>query len=216
MRVYKFYNPKYAIDNLKKRRLKISTRNSLNDPFEFNAFSFRERKERLVWASTLDGLFRNKGVICFCGSWSNPVIWSHYAENHTGLALGFDVPNSLLLKVTYADRRLDFSKEWGSSKSDNERLMRKALSTKFKHWEYENEYRLSAALDEPDPDSGHYFLPFSKELILRKIVIGAKSSLTTLDIRNAYGTREDIEIVTGRLAFKSFSIVKQRSEAHQR
>jgi hypothetical protein len=39
-------------------------------------------------------------------SWENPVLWSHYAEGHKGVCLGFDVKEELLEEVKYADELL--------------------------------------------------------------------------------------------------------------
>ena len=39
-------------------------------------------------------------------SWHNPVQWSHYASKHTGICLGFDVPDEHLGEVTYSRTRL--------------------------------------------------------------------------------------------------------------
>jgi hypothetical protein len=40
-------------------------------------------------------------MLCFSRDWHNPVQWSHYADKHRGICLGFDVPDSLLVPVQY-------------------------------------------------------------------------------------------------------------------
>jgi hypothetical protein len=46
------------------------------------------------------------GLLCFAGDWSEPVMWSHYAEKHTGICLGFDVSRSAVQQVSYQDDRI--------------------------------------------------------------------------------------------------------------
>lgn len=53
-------------------------------------------------------LGKNGAVISFCAKWANPVIWSHYADEHRGMALGFDIPESLLFKIGYEDKKIPF------------------------------------------------------------------------------------------------------------
>jgi hypothetical protein len=38
----------------------------------------------------------SQGLLCFGADWSSSVMWSHYADKHKGICLGFDVRRSLL------------------------------------------------------------------------------------------------------------------------
>jgi len=51
-------------------------------------------------------LAQERGLLRFSRDWHNPVLWSHYASRHTGLCLGFDVPDDCLGPVSYSRKRL--------------------------------------------------------------------------------------------------------------
>jgi len=48
------------------------------------------------------------GVMCFSSTWKNPVMWSHYADQHRGICLGFEVPDVYRKKIKYVARRQPF------------------------------------------------------------------------------------------------------------
>ena len=60
----------------------------------------------MAFAAMKTQLNETKGLICFSRTWSNPLLWGHYAEKHTGIALGFDVPDQLLSQVLYTSQRV--------------------------------------------------------------------------------------------------------------
>jgi hypothetical protein len=103
--------------------LKLALIDSLNDPFEFLGVASRDSNVRRQYRFLKDGFARYMGLLCFSENWRNPVQWSHYAERHRGICLGFDVsPTVELRKVVYVDERLKPSRsamsrwwpEWGS------------------------------------------------------------------------------------------------------
>jgi len=209
VRVYKFYGKKYGLDALSKRRLKISTLDDLNDPFEFRGFKLSSKEARNAWERTRSELFSDKGLICFCKDWSNPVIWSHYAECHRGIALGFDIPAAKVLEVKYRKTRLPFPELSKMPASKLVGLMQSSLATKFKHWEYENEVRVFISADETCPETGLFFADFDDTFKLREIVIGPLSDITSEEIRE----NSDIgsaKIITSRLAFRDYRVAIQR------
>src|SRR6266481_1005763 len=66
---------------------------SFNDPFECSASTSADANH--YWNNSLDSLRQavsSSGVCCFCRSFSNPLLWSHYADSHTGFALGISRP----------------------------------------------------------------------------------------------------------------------------
>jgi len=88
MRVYKFLEKKWALAALRDKRLKIGRWTGLNDPFDLLPFAAAEadRVRRLSLAITLAEMNTRAGWVCFSRTWSNPIIWAHYAEQHNGLA----------------------------------------------------------------------------------------------------------------------------------
>ena len=75
------------------------------------------------------------GLLCFSKSWRNPVLWSHYADEHKGICLGLDVPESCLHEVKYVPERLQFEQL-----VPDEGQLQHLLRTKFKDWRHEAEY----------------------------------------------------------------------------
>src|SRR5688500_15130857 len=106
MRVYHFLNRQFGLQDLKLRQLKIATLDDINDPFELLAVYSRDADERRAFRDFKRDWGKRFGMLCFSKTWKNPVQWSHYAEKHRGMCLGFDVPDSLLTEVSYSVRRL--------------------------------------------------------------------------------------------------------------
>ncbi|WP_157981903.1 DUF2971 domain-containing protein [Aliidiomarina sedimenti] len=213
MRLYHFLNEQFGLEDIRKRRLKVARIDELNDPFEFAGVNFKDRPLRDAFRKMKREISQNSGLLCFSTKWSNPVIWSHYADRHRGLCLGFDVADMSVGPVSYSGRRLAVELDSLRTPRDlSEEYVRKILFTKYAHWRYENEYRGFVTLDEVDEATGLYFVEFSERLILRQVIIGAESAISRKSLSEALGEElQDVEQIKARLAFKSFSVVPQRS-----
>ena len=95
-----------VLRDMKESRLKIARIPELNDPFEFAAVDLSDTDFRWAWESMKQSMSSDCGILCFSGNWSNPVLWAHYADRHEGLCLGFDIPDELLKKVEYTEKRV--------------------------------------------------------------------------------------------------------------
>ncbi|MDV7141946.1 DUF2971 domain-containing protein [Tropicimonas sp. TH_r6] len=210
MRVFKFCNLEFGRDNLKRHRLKISTLSDLNDPFEFRGFKVKGKASRLTWDRTRSSLLSNKGIICFSRDWSDPVLWSHYADSHRGLALGFDIPDDLLVGVDYRKKRKNYGDISSLSKNEKEALILSSLATKYKRWEYENEVRVFVSIETKDPETKLFFKNFDEKLVLKEIVIGPLAKVSSHELRKACG-QPDIKVTTSRLAFTKYGVVSQEN-----
>jgi hypothetical protein len=214
VRVYKFYPLESALRNLSEKRLKLSMIRDLNDPFEFLGYRFPNRRIRSAWENMRRSVWNDKGLICFSESWSNPVLWSHYADKHQGLALGFDIMKQYLHKINYIrDRPLFDIDNW--TEVEKHKAIERSLGQKFLHWNYEQEQRIFVPLSECLYEEGLWFKPFDGELRLAEVVIGAKSETTSLAIRNA-ARNASLPTITARLAFQSFNVVKQLNSKRQK
>jgi hypothetical protein len=220
MLVYHFVKADHGIENLQKRRLKIAELHSLNDPFELFAVDMSNEGVRIKFEYLKEELAKNHGLLCFSKVWNNPVMWGHYADRHTGLCLGFEIPEAtpesdgLIKEVTYSRKRLvadleKLSNPNNLSKADAQRF----LFTKYAHWRYEKEYRSFATLENKDPKTGLYFANFSDQLKLKRVIVGARSTLSRSDINLALGElASGVETIKARLAFQTFSVVQQKNE----
>ncbi|MCI0623839.1 MAG: DUF2971 domain-containing protein [Acidobacteria bacterium] len=204
MLVYHFLPARYALDNLTHRRMKIATFDDLNDPFDLAAFSHphpRARRELRAWKSAMSQQY---GMLCFCRGWHNTLLWSHYAEKHTGMALGFEVPDELLEEVRYVAgrqiiQRIDY------------RTARDLLFTKFLDWQYEAELRVYTPLQDRDVSTGLYFVNFSNQLRLKRVICGPLCTTSKAAISESLGgNQENVQLVKARLAFKTFRVVTQK------
>lgn len=206
MRAYYFTNATHGLAAMRDRRLKAARIHELNDPFEFLGVELSDREFRQVLTATKRHLSESNGLLCFSKSWRHPMLWSHYADKHRGVCLGLDVNDEKLEHVSYVNSR--FSKP---PNPISQIFMQKLLYTKFAHWSYEDEYRLYVSLN--DQENGLYFVPFSEELSLRQIIVGAESAVTRAQVSIALGTMaSDVEQFKARPAFKSFKIVRQKNE----
>ncbi|MYN16382.1 DUF2971 domain-containing protein [Rugamonas sp. FT107W] len=212
MRVWHFVNEQYGLENIRRRRLKIATLNELNDPFDFLGVNLGDDNLRRAFRVMKDELAQNRGILCFSRDWTNPVQWSHYADKHKGLCLGFEIPDELLGAVSYSRKRLVVETEaLRSPRALPPDIVTKLLFTKYSHWRYENEVRCFVNLDERDADSGLYFADFADNLELSAVVVGAQSSVSRKDLSLALGDlQKSVKTVKARLAFSTFKVVQQR------
>ena len=216
MRVYKFYPKHWALDAVQRERLKIATFDDLNDPFELSAINVSDKYNRAVHKKIRDKLTSEIGFISFSLTWNDPVVWSHYADNHKGIALEFDIPEIQLTKIEYMKLMITPSQYFGKGGITDESVTKRMLERKFAHWKYEREVRRILNLTTRDPVSGLFFKDFDNEMKLTKIILGAHykpqgASKWQYELEN-FG----IEIVTSRLAFSKFEVVKQNNKRLQK
>lgn len=208
MIVYYFTSEKYAIENLRLKRLKISNFSNVNDPFELLGIEMRDKEIRRTVNFEKSKASKKYGLLCFSEDKYNPVQWAHYADNHKGVCLGFDIPESKLRKVRYVKERL--ARETLDLPDYNEKL----LTTKFSHWRYEKERRLLVELNSYSvDDNGLRFEYFNNEMMLREVYLGCRSELTLDDISTAYrSVNKSVITKITRPSFRDFRIVWDQSK----
>ena len=204
MRVYHFLPANWALDDILKRRLRISEIDQLNDPFELWCVHQRDRRLRQPLREFKKEMSKKFGMIYFSKRWHNPLLWSHYADKHRGMCLGFDVDDRGLKEVNYVTERSDL-KMSPTLESVNELLF-----TKFRDWQYEEEWRNWFRLDEREGE--HYFYPFDNFVQLRQVIAGPLCDLSRSSIQDALrGYPNPVAIIRARLAFRTFRVVRNRA-----
>lgn len=215
MRVYKFLNKQFGIKGLYERRLKQSRIHELNDPFELAPYDLTDPAVRNAFATLRENLGQENGLICFSGSWQNPVIWAHYADKHQGICLGFEIPpitgdggKDIAKKVTYISRRLRFPSEFVSLPQSRQlKYVDRIPFTKFSHWAYEKEIRVWGRLSNEE-DGLHYF-EFENRMRLVEVRVGASCSLARSAIMRAIGTLGgEPKVIKVRAAHNRFAMVQ--------
>lgn len=207
MFAYHMLESTWALDDIRRRRLKVSRLGDMNDPFELLGAEQSTPAHRKLFGQFKRTISDEFGVLCFSRSCSSPLLWSHYADRHHGMCLMFAVDDAKA--VSYTAKRLvakiEHSLGEGTLSPD---LFAQLLLTKYKEWEYENEVRIVVRLDEAQRDGDNYFVPFGPNLELRKVLLGARCSTTKADVREALaGLRPRPLTVQVRLAFKSFRVI---------
>lgn len=203
MRLYHFVNAKHGLDNISQRRLKIAKLDELNDPFEVLGINLSNPVNRRQLLDYKWELATQVGILCLSATWRNPLLWSHYADRHRGLALGFDVSGDRFRPVNYVRTR----KPWPAELDG--RFQEELLYTKFSHWWYEREYRATVRLSRAV--RGVQFAPFSKEMQLAQVIVGPHSEVTRADVDSALGNLvARVQRFKARAAFKSFRVVQNQ------
>lgn len=200
------------MSNLALRRIKVARFDDLNDPFELMGINVGDKDFRTAFRATRKEINKSKGLICFSKLWSNPLMWGHYAEKHTGICLGFDVPDELLAPVIYAKRllKIEVDPKTGEPKP-TEKVVNKLLRTKFFDWKYEDEMRLFVELDQDTVESGMYFYSFSRELALREIILGPRCELPIEGIRDIVADfNPSVAVLKSRIAFTRFEVLENK------
>lgn len=213
MRLYYFTSAEFGISNIALRRLKVSRFHDLNDPFELLAVNIGERESRAPVRAARDRLNEGSGLICFSRTWSNPLLWGHYAAKHSGICLGFDVEDHRVEPVIYAKEpmKIPVDPKTGEPKFSVD-IVNRLKRTKFADWKYEDEVRLFLFLDEAQLEGGLHFLPFGADLVLREVLLGPRCTVPLDGVRRLVAASSPrVSVVKTRIAYQSFNVVEHRA-----
>jgi len=217
MRLYHYLESKWALDDIRRRRLKLSKIDDMNDPYEWKCVRSDHQQSQLALEQTEKTVVDTTSVLCFGRSWNNILMWSHYADRHKGICLGFDVLDEMTRPVAYVsevqivgnlmvERRSDFPTEQGLQMID------RLLGAKYSGWSYEEEIRVHGEREEID-ESGHYFVEFSNRLKLKEVIAGARFPFSRKPIEEALrGYTEYVEIIKATRCPTRFEIVEDQDE----
>lgn len=146
-----------------------------------------------------DKIYKDIGVFCATVDCFNILMWSHYANNHNGVAISFDsddnffkkvpLPLGEFRKVSYRKKRLILPAE--------EMFDPEQWYIKSDMWEYEHEYRLVSPLipeakyDWVNMEKGICRIPKS---IIKSVTFGCKCSNEQIDnLRNQLSAKGGFE-----------------------
>jgi hypothetical protein len=213
MRVYYFTKHYHAVSDLALKRLKVSTFNNVNDPFELLGADLLDPRDREALANFKSTIELTHGMICFSGSWGNPLLWGHYAANHTGVAFGFDIPDEFLHEVDYTEERIKIEFDEATRKIiDGEAVVQWLLKTKFSDWNYEDERRMFIGLSPLKFEGDAYFEEFSEQLVLREVVLGMRCNLSIPTVKRLIGVEgRQVAVLKAGMALRKFKIIEDRS-----
>lgn len=169
--LYKYYSCAGGKAALRSRNLGFRKPEFFNDPFELTALSNSVgpvgKQETLK--RRIDQLKDQVAILCMTRSALNPLMWAHYADQHQGLVIGYDVSGPFLNSpvynlitvdagdVLYANTKTPFALNpesmeamnglyqhaMGFERVDADRALARSLFlTKHASWVYEEEVRV--------------------------------------------------------------------------
>jgi hypothetical protein len=197
MMIYRYFNEQHGLAALQQRRWKVGRLLELNDPLDCQptlinvspeiSSGNQPAFEKQFFSNINDSI----GIVCYSATVSDPVVWSHYADGHRGLALGFEFPSDVnVYQVHYPDNnaraKLDYIEIQRLIDEDKQKAWFKVISEGFtikaKSWAYEQEYRLFSNLTQQCVMVGrHYFKPIPITH-LKQIVLGVKCTVSKSDV----------------------------------
>lgn len=203
MLVYYFTKEQYALDIIKNKCMKLSLLNNANDPFELMGSTSRKGSGEYF----RDQISLNWGMLCFSEDYKSPLMWGHYSSNHTGICLGFEISDHLLVPVSYRENR------YNPEEADIESIKQPRF-VKSLEWNYEKEYRYLIRLNN-SIHKGHelFFIEFDKYHIeLKEILLGYRNNLDIVSLHRTimYNNEYDVNIpiYKTKLSDKYFQIVR--------
>ncbi|TMV11779.1 DUF2971 domain-containing protein [Arenibacterium halophilum] len=225
IRVYHFICDHWAAENVRNSRLKLSFSDNVNDLFELMPFDFGydedARVRRKAWKCARAKHSVSQGFISFSENWNVPTMWAHYADNHKGVCLGFDLPlnrndgTPYATKIKYVDRLYPMDARILTDETYNREMVKIASETKSNHWSYEKEWRFWFSLSGAERDLKNansnqlIFADFDENLALKEVIFGVKSSHTTDGFKALLDQPDEVKFTTARPSFRRFEMVPQ-------
>ena len=227
--IYHFSSFNIAINEIiSKQTLLFSNPKIFNDPFDCNekllqidietedlnnqlkTLTIRNRKERRELLkkinikkeqnNALEIEKKKLKIACFSEKFDETLMWSHYADKHQGICIGFNFPykydnHFILCPVKYIDK---IKKLEGTS--DTSKVILYWLTTKSERWKYENEIRaITKAKTNEDRELVNYDSKYIKEIIFG-------CNVKTEKIKSAIKTLKANKIDIRKIVFKKMYI----------
>jgi hypothetical protein len=117
------------------------------------------------------------------------MIWSHYANKHQGIRIGFEFPEGIkfpfkIIPIDYRKQRVALNLSEGMDSDQAKTAMQEMIKVKSIAWQYEKEHRLITSPDFCEfrrIQNGEYahFFSFTREWI-KHVDFGVRSSPTEI------------------------------------
>jgi hypothetical protein len=230
-RLYHFIDSHWGLDDIRRKRIKISRFGDLNDPFELRGIKLPDEEIGDLLIDIFNATF---GLVCLSKDWSNALTWSHYAEKHKGFGFGFDLEAPTTWDVKYVSKPKLLScgalmEEWRNhslkSRAESIRtgihtrieppqdlvvrsmpVFQRIMTTKFDDWRYEREVRFLARLEKSE--DGIYYKDFDAQVRLKEVILGMRCQTTQQQMEELLKDYADpVTVSTARQAENSFRII---------
>jgi len=148
------------------------------------------------------------GLLCFSEAVDDPVVWSHYADCHRGIALGFCFPEKEAgFPVSYKNERaqLDYATLSVMESPNLKKVLEQGFTTKAPSWRYEREYRKFVDLDTCRMVGEHYFTSLPQMSFIQ-VVLGCRCAIVANDIIRLLGENTKIAVLRAKTRQDSYTI----------
>ena len=151
------------------------------------------------------------GILCFSKEINDPILWSHHADGHKGIAFEVNVGINVNLvsnlhKVEYDKPRIVLPYR---QMTDQEWLkrMENFYKQKSKSWGYEQECRLVIDHAACIPSGGRFFWKIPAGFITR-VIIGFRSSVSEQYLRQVLALNgfQNVQIVKAKRSLKTYDV----------
>jgi len=223
--IYRFFNLKHGLRTLQSQKLKVGRILELNDPMDCRpAFvnapvGVSEADQADEIKRRLDKFNEQVGVLCFSGTVSDPVLWSHYADHHRGIALGFEpMAGFKVFPVDYPKEnkrpQLQYSElakiDLNAPHDVLEDVFKRGFAVKANSWKYEDEARGFVYLGGTCKLDGEKYFLSNPHLWLSRVVLGVKCSISANDIKQSgiekWPRTGDIKVLRAKPREDSFEL----------
>jgi hypothetical protein len=205
--IYKYESFKTALDHIiLGKTLMFSKPSTFNDPFDCNEYLLKPELTEEMVEKALDTIdenltteYRNRlkknlkdperiasilrdekeqfKMTCFSRISDETLMWSHYADKHSGICIGFKFPIDYQEKFILCGVRYENEVKPIDGATDFLRTSLYWLTTKSKRWKYENEVR---AITKTIPEKERQTIDFDGKHI-KEIIFGCNVSPTKID-----------------------------------
>jgi len=201
--IYKYIDFNGGISLIQNQSFKFSNPNNFNDPFDlyeelidfskqdtdFENGNLSRKEKRRIQNTPLQTKTKylktewkkqriNYGISCFSKIYDNILMWSHYADKHDGICVGFLVDINKLQQDDFWAFAIDYKTDftplpyYNKDNQDRLKMLTQYLSVKAEFWSYEKEIRLINFEYYLNQKSD--FINFSKYTEIKEIYLGLK------------------------------------------
>ncbi len=183
--LYKYLSAENALKTLETLKIKITKPKELNDPYEIvPSLSNVSEKLKKILIDLTSEMKKRTAIYCLSGNELNNLMWAHYANNYSGICIGFN--SKLLEKINLYEVIYDVSRPTIDEKIIQNRIRDEAMKyilklmlTKSYKWKDEKEFRFLFDLDEEEI-TRTIILEKINIICINEIIIGPRISIDDL------------------------------------
>ena len=215
-KLYRLLPDEAAINTIETRCFRVSRIADQKDCFEWQ-FGFEgcppELKE--INQKKIDQIVERTGetmgILCFSKEIKDPILWSHHADGHKGIAFEVDIGINVNLvsnrhEVEY-DKPRPVLPYRTITKEEWLKVMDIFYKQKSKSWRYEQECRFVIEHAACIPSGGRFFWKIPAGFITR-VIIGFRSSVSEQYLRQVLDLNgfPNVQIVKAKRSLKTYDV----------